>query len=91
MSARFCCGDVKLPEKNSPSGKPKETQNRVLIVGRSAPFRNAADGRSGCIGLKRYIDTEFAPRFKSLLTLLELTGGSLHHERITGMTHKGVD
>ena len=41
--------------------------------------------------LKRYHDTEFASGFKSLLTLLELAGASLHDEKITGMTRRSVD
>jgi hypothetical protein len=32
----------------------------------------------------RCFDTYFEPRFKSLLTLLELTGASLHDEKIRG-------
>jgi hypothetical protein len=31
--------------------------------------------------VERYKNTKFLPRFKSLLTLLELTGVSLHHEK----------
>ena len=37
------------------------------------------------------IDTEFAPQFKSLLTLLELKGVSLHDANITGAALEGVD
>jgi hypothetical protein len=31
---------------------------------------------------QRYKNTNFEPRFKSLLTLLELIGAALHHEKI---------
>src|SRR6202158_5772087 len=37
---------------------------------------------------QRYENTKFSPRFKSLLTLLELMGASLHDEKITGATPK---
>jgi hypothetical protein len=81
MSARYRCGAVKLPEKLPTSGTLQRTRNRVVIVGRPPSFRNAADREIGIPCLQRYKITKFDPRFKSLLTLLELSGVSLHDEK----------
>ena len=40
---------------------------------------------------EKVLDTELRVRFKSLLTLLELTGASLHDEKIEGRGAQGMD
>src|SRR5258708_26152814 len=84
MSVRWRRGDVMLPGKlPTPEGLTKhEIVSRLW--GGQLVF--AMPQMAECT--QRDENTKFSPRFKSLLTLLELMGASLHDEKITGATPK---